>query len=66
MYKRQLRQILTNIIANAIKFTEQGDVIIKVQMVRENASKVDLVFEIKDTGIGNPEEAQARLFQPFT
>ena len=62
----RLRQILTNIIANAIKFTEQGDVIIKVQMVRENASKVDLVFEIKDTGIGIPEEAQARLFQPFT
>ena len=62
----RLRQILTNIIANAIKFTHQGEVIVKVQIVHENASKVDLVFEIKDTGIGIPEEAQARLFQPFT
>ena len=62
----RLRQILTNIIANAIKFTHQGEVIVKVQMVRENASRVDVVFEVKDTGIGILEEAQARLFQPFT
>ena len=62
----RLRQILTNIIANAIKFTHQGEVIVKVQMVRENASRVDVVFEVKDTGIGILEEAQAKLFQPFT
>ena len=62
----RLRQILTNIIANAIKFTQQGEVIVKVKMARENLSNLDIVFEIKDTGVGIPEEAQARLFQPFT
>ena len=62
----RLRQILTNIIANAIKFTQQGEVIVKVKIVRENAFKIELVFEVKDTGIGIPEEAQAKLFQPFT
>ena len=62
----RLRQILTNLVGNAIKFTEQGEVIVKVQSVRENASNVELLLEIIDTGIGIPEEAQARLFQPFT
>ena len=62
----RLRQILMNLVGNAIKFTEQGEVIVKVHPVSESTSRVDLLLEIVDTGIGIPEEAQAKLFQPFT
>jgi len=62
----RLRQILTNLVGNAIKFTEQGEVIVKVHSIRESVTRVELLIEIEDTGIGIPEETQARLFQPFT
>ena len=54
----RLRQILTNLVGNAIKFTEQGEVMVKVQQERETASRVDLLIEIVDTGIGISEEFQ--------
>ena len=62
----RLRQILTNLVGNAIKFTEQGEVMVKIQQERETASRVDLLIEIVDTGIGISEELQTKLFQPFT
>ncbi len=61
----RIRQIITNLVGNAIKFTERGEVIIRVSRVKEYNRIVELKFSISDTGIGIPAEAQPKLFQPF-
>ncbi len=61
----RVQQVLTNLISNAIKFTKSGEVAIRVKSKAETETKVQLCFEIKDTGIGIPPEIQVRLFQPF-
>jgi len=61
----RLRQILNNLVANAIKFTERGDVTVRASTVESTAGHALVRFEVVDTGIGIPDEAQARLFQPF-
>ena len=62
----RLRQVLTNLVGNAIKFTERGEVVVKV--FRDSATEADAVlrFEVRDTGIGIPPEAQTQLFEAFT
>jgi PAS domain S-box-containing protein len=62
----RLRQVLTNLASNAIKFTPQGEVKIRVTKDSEDEAHVILRFEVVDTGIGVPEEARACLFQPFS
>lgn len=62
----RLRQILVNLTANAVKFTTSGEVMIHVTRGAEERDRVQLHFAVKDTGIGIPKEAQARLFQPFS
>ncbi|THI89536.1 MAG: response regulator [Nitrospira sp. CG24A] len=62
----RLRQILTNFVGNAIKFTEQGDVTVQAFLEKDLVDAVVVRFEITDSGIGISSEAQARLFQPFT
>ncbi len=62
----RLRQILSNLISNAVKFTERGGVTLTVKRLRETAAQHQLRFEIRDTGIGIDPEAQERLFQAFT
>ncbi|HET9960742.1 MAG TPA: response regulator [Nitrospiraceae bacterium] len=62
----RLRQVLTNFMGNAIKFTERGEVTLQAFLESETADGVVIRFEVTDSGIGISEENQARLFQPFT
>jgi signal transduction histidine kinase/CheY-like chemotaxis protein len=61
----RLRQVLTNLIANAIKFTEQGEVIIRVSTTQADNRHVSLKISVQDTGIGISPENRKRLFNPF-
>jgi PAS domain S-box-containing protein len=68
----RLRQVLTNLISNAFKFTEEGEVVLKVQTMERQgrsqpgSSSCVLEFSVRDTGVGIAKEQQGRLFQPFT
>lgn len=62
----RLRQIVLNLGNNAIKFTEQGEVVIRVAVETQEDAQIKLRFTVTDTGIGIPPELQHRLFQPFS
>ncbi len=62
----RVRQILTNLMSNAIKFTQRGGVSVRVSRRGDTATHHELLFAVRDTGIGLAPEAAARLFQPFT
>ncbi|MGK5073436.1 response regulator [Janthinobacterium sp. ZB1P44] len=62
----RLRQIIVNLLGNAIKFTETGKVTVKVTVCSEDAPSVGLRFEVHDTGIGVSNEAQTRIFESFS
>ena len=62
----RLRQVLTNILGNAIKFTEEGEVTLRAELLDEAPDTVTVCFEVSDTGIGMTEEQRSRLFKPFT
>lgn len=62
----RVKQILNNIISNAIKFTESGEVWIKVKEIKSNDNKVEIQFVVEDSGIGIPEEKMCELFQSFS
>ena len=61
----RIRQILLNLGSNAIKFTERGEVIIKVELEQETEDKAFLLFSVTDTGIGIPKDKQHKIFEPF-
>ena len=61
----RLRQILFNLLGNAIKFTERGEVAVRVSAERAPAGGLMLRTEVRDTGIGLTDDVRARLFQPF-
>ena len=62
----RLRQIIVNLIGNAIKFTEQGEVVVRVNLESQQADAVGLHFAVSDTGIGIPPEKQSLLFKAFS
>ncbi|MCS7220115.1 MAG: response regulator [Anaerolineae bacterium] len=74
----RLRQVLVNLLSNAVKFTDHGEVVVEVTIDKEHlptiqsrltaagGSPVSLHFSVRDTGIGIPQDQQARLFQSFT
>ncbi len=62
----RLRQVLTNLIGNALKFTSAGEVVLRVSMEEAAGDDVVLRFSVRDTGIGISPEDQTRLFEPFT
>jgi CheY-like chemotaxis protein len=61
----RLRQILVNLVGNAIKFTEQGEVVMHVEVIEQTADAVCLHFAVSDTGIGITAEQQRLIFAPF-
>ncbi len=61
----RLRQVLLNLVGNAVKFTDQGEVVVAVSHIAAGRDKGDLRVEVRDTGIGLSAAAQANLFQPF-
>ncbi|OGR93799.1 MAG: hypothetical protein A2V88_05275 [Elusimicrobia bacterium RBG_16_66_12] len=63
---RRLRQILLNLLNNAVKFTSEGEVVLSARQMGRAESPVVIRFEVKDTGIGVPPDIQPRLFQAFT
>jgi PAS domain S-box-containing protein len=62
----RLRQILVNLLGNAVKFTETGEIVLTLQANPKEEGRVELVFSVRDTGIGIPPEAMQRLFQSFS
>lgn len=62
----RLRQILVNLVGNAIKFTDEGEVVISVTLEESSDSEATLRFSVRDTGIGIPEEKRGKLFGKFS
>jgi CheY-like chemotaxis protein/HPt (histidine-containing phosphotransfer) domain-containing protein len=62
----RLRQILVNLVSNAVKFTERGSVAVSVDMLERSGPMVTVAFRVTDTGIGVPASNRAMLFRPFT
>jgi PAS domain S-box-containing protein len=62
----RLRQVLINLVGNAIKFTERGGIDVDIASGNQEGESVELVFRVRDTGIGIPSEKQALIFDAFT
>jgi signal transduction histidine kinase/CheY-like chemotaxis protein len=62
----RIRQVLTNLICNATKFTHQGEVYIKVETIKDKGDAAQVRFLVRDTGIGMTADEHDKLFQPFT
>jgi two-component system sensor histidine kinase/response regulator len=62
----RLRQVLVNLMANAVKFTSAGEVVLSASLVSETPTVANVRFEVRDTGIGIAPDDQARMFDPFS
>jgi PAS domain S-box-containing protein len=62
----RLRQVILNLVGNAIKFTEKGEVVLRVEVESQDAGGMSLHFAVSDTGIGIPPEKQQLIFEPFS
>lgn len=61
----RLRQIVVNLVGNAVKFTDEGEVVLRVRLIEKNQSTLKLRFEVSDTGIGIEDEQRERIFRVF-
>jgi signal transduction histidine kinase/ligand-binding sensor domain-containing protein/DNA-binding response OmpR family regulator len=61
----RLRQVLTNLMGNALKFTVKGEIVVEAQVSSQNADAMVVHFSVRDTGVGIPVEQQERIFEPF-
>ncbi len=62
----RLGQIITNLVGNAVKFTERGEIVVSVELTEQRGNRVELGFSVRDTGIGIPEDKIGCLFDDFT
>jgi PAS domain S-box-containing protein len=62
---QRLRQVVLNLLANGVKFTDEGEVRLEARVLAQRPGLVKVLIEVRDTGIGMDESQQARLFQPF-
>lgn len=62
----RLHQVLLNLAANAVKFTEQGQVRLSVRLLSRNGDQIQVRFEVSDTGVGIDAASQSKLFEPFS
>src|SRR5207249_3763850 len=61
----RLRQALLNLVGNAVKFTEQGEVVLDVEVAGQRDGAIGLRFAVRDTGVGIPADKQKFIFEPF-
>ena len=62
----RLRQVLVNLVGNAVKFTEQGEIVLRASLLEDHGSEVVIRFEVRDTGVGIDPSKYAHLFESFT
>lgn len=62
----RLRQVLVNLVGNAIKFTQQGTIAVRAVYSASTGREIEVLFTVRDTGIGIPSEKQTAIFEPFT
>lgn len=62
----RLRQVLLNLVGNAMKFTSQGEIFVGIELLKMNTNQLELAFQIRDTGIGIPADKLSRLFKAFS
>lgn len=62
----RIRQVLSNFLSNSAKFTEHGEIAVKIKLLSKENKSVKLLFEVSDTGVGIEPEVKSRLFQPFS
>ena len=62
----RFRQIITNLLGNAIKFTEKGEVVVHAELQQQNDHEIQIKIAVRDTGIGISKEAQAKIFDAFS
>jgi PAS domain S-box-containing protein len=62
----RIRQVLMNLVGNAVKFTEQGEIIVAASVEQKEGKGIDILISVRDTGIGMSDEVKSRLFQSFS
>lgn len=62
----RLKQVITNLLSNALKFTDRGEISLEVSLQHEHVREVEVLFSVKDTGIGMSESTRSKLFRSFT